>query len=444
MNKTLSFLLGVLLLMVAFVTSCTTGAKPGNTDTAVLHDNENRLTEVIIYDVFAPPVASRIYAYTSLAQYEAIRFMDSAGSASIAEKLNGFGAMPVPEAGKEYNYILAATKAFCTVAYDIRIFSKDSLQYYEKEVLERFRSVLKEEVYQRSIAFGDTVGKTILKRAAKDNYKQTRGMAKYLGSNADGKWRPTQPDYADGAEPNWNKMYCFSMDSAAQFRPVPPPPFSSDTNSRFYKMVAEVYNISNSLSEEKKTIARFWDDNPFVVEHSGHLSFANKKITPGGHWMGIASIAGKKSGADAVKTARAFALTAIALLDGFISCWDAKYRYEYVRPITVINQWMGKGNWSSFLQTPPFPEYTSGHSTISGSASAVLTQMFGNDFAFYDNSDSAYIGLTRNFNSFSQAAEEASISRLYGGIHYRISLDTGLARGRMIGANLLKRLGMQQ
>jgi PAP2 superfamily len=173
------------------------------------------------------------------------------------------------------------------------------------------------------------------------------------------------------------------------------------------------------------------------------LMFANKKITPGGHWMGIAAIACRKTNADAVKTAQAFSLTSIALLDAFISCWDAKYFYEYVRPITLINGWMNR-EWNSFLQTPPFPEYTSGHSTISGASSEVLTSLFGDNFAFHDNSDSAYIGMTRDFSSFRQAADEASISRLYGGIHYRLSLDTGIAHGAMVGKNLLVKTGLSK
>jgi hypothetical protein len=178
------------------------------------------------------------------------------------------------------------------------------------------------------------------------------------------------------------------------------------------------------------------------MQHAGHLMFANKKITPGGHWMGITAIACRTSNADAVKTAQAYCLTSIALLDGFISCWDAKFSYEYVRPITVINNWFDRA-WNSYLQTPPFPEYTSGHSTITSSAATVLTKLFGDNFAFHDNSDSAYIGMTRDFTSFKQAAAEASVSRLYGGIHFRPSLDTGLARGAMVGNNLLTKLGMK-
>jgi membrane-associated phospholipid phosphatase len=200
-----------------------------------------------------------------------------------------------------------------------------------------------------------------------------------------------------------------------------------------------VYDINKNLTDEQKAIARYWDDNPFVIEHSGHLMFGNKKITPGGHWMGIAAIAAKQTKADPVKVAETYTLTAIALYDAFISCWDEKYRSNVIRPITVINDWFEK-TWSSFLQTPPFPEYTSGHSTITASASTVLAKLYGDNFAFNDTSDLRYIGMQRKFNSFQQAAAEASISRVYGGIHYRTGVEAGAAQGKKVGALIVERL----
>lgn len=430
----------VVLLCSAALFGCQDAKKPTINSTDVLHENQDQLTQIIIYDVFSPPVASRIYAYTSLASYEAIRFAKP-GNESIAEKLNGFGKMPQPENGKQYDYTLAASKAFCTVAYNIRIFSDTVLHRYEDSLENVFKQALAEDVYSRSIAFGDTIGKTILARAKKDMYKETRGMSKYLGSDADGKWQPTPPDYFDGTEPYWRMIKPFSLDTSSQFRPMPPFPYSKDSNSLFYKMVKDVYTVNKNLSDSEKTIATYWDDNPFVTQHSGHLMFANKKITPGGHWMGITAIACRQSNADEVKTAKAYALTGIALLDGFISCWDSKFYFEYVRPVTLVESWFDNA-WTPYLQTPPFPEYTAGHATISGSASTVLTSLFGDNFAFHDNCDSAYIGMTRDFTSFRQAAAEASISRLYGGIHYRASLDTSLIHGAMVGNCLLKKIGM--
>lgn len=404
----------------------------------IINQNEDLLTQVIIYDVFTPPVACRIYVYSSLASYEAIRFSNDS-AVSIAEQLKGFGKMPVPEKGKSYNYTLAATKAFFTVVRNVRVFSVDSLNNYEESVYNSFKDNLDDSTYQRSLAFGDTVARVILARAKTDGYLQSRGKSKYLGSNEPGKWRPTPPDYMDGVEWCWNTMKPMLLDSASQFMPPRPPEFSTDTNSIFFKGVKEVYTINKNLTEEQRTIARYWDDNPFVIEHSGHMMFGDKKITPGGHWMGITAIACAKSKADAVKTARAYALTSIALYEAFISCWDEKYRSSYIRPVTVINETFDH-TWTPVLQTPPFPEYTSGHSTITRSAATVLTRLFGEHFAFQDTSDLRYIGLQRHFDSFVQAADEASISRLYGGIHYRNSVDQGANEGRKVGEFIIQKL----
>ncbi|CAN5577106.1 hypothetical protein BH11BAC5_BH11BAC5_21530 [soil metagenome] len=407
-------------------------------DTEILHQNQDLLTQIIIYDVFTPPVASRIYVYSSLASYEAIKYSKE-GTASIAEKLKGFGKIPAPEKGKKYDFTLAATKAFFTVVRNVKVFSVDSLKSYEEMVYNDFKESLDDSVYERSVALGDTIGKVILARAQTDGYLQSRGKPKHLGSEDAGKWRPTPPDYLDGIEWCWNTMKPMVLDSASQFMPPRPPAFSSDTNSVFYKNTREVYNIAKNLTEEQKTAARYWDDNPFVIEHSGHLMFGNKKITPGGHWMGIAAIAARQTKADPVQIAKGYAMTAIALYDAFIVCWDEKYRSNVIRPVTVINEWMDKG-WSPFLQTPPFPEYTSGHSTITASASTILAKMYGNNFAFQDTSDLRYIGMQRHFDSFQQAAAEASISRVYGGIHFRTGVDAGAAQGNKLGVYIIEKL----
>lgn len=406
-------------------------------NTAVIHQNLDELTQVIIYDIFTPPVASRIYAYTSLAAYEAIRFAKP-GNESLTEKMNGFGIMPKPDPQKKYDYTLAATQAFFNVAHKVT-FSIDSLKKYENVVFENYKNGLDKDVYENSIAFGDTVSKVILARAVKDNYLQSRGKQKFLGSNTPGKWRPTPPDYLDGVEWCWNQMHPLLMDSASQFFPGAPPVYNTDTMSVFFKAVKEVHFINVNLTDEQKLIAKFWDDNPFVIEHSGHLMFGNKKITPGGHWMGIAAIAAKQTNADEVQAAKTYALTAAALFDAFISCWDVKYKWSYVRPVTVINEYIDK-MWSPFLQTPPFPEYTSGHSTITAAAATVLTRLYGDKFSYQDTSDLRYIGLQRHFNSFLEAANECSISRLYGGIHYRLSVDSGAACGRRVGAFIINKL----
>ena len=426
------------LFISSFLLSCSVKKPVALNEVEVLVNNEDQLTQVIIYDVFTPPVASRIYVYTSLASYEAIRFAKE-GNSSIAEKLNGFGKMPIPEKGKNYNYTLAATKAFFKVARNVKVFSVDSLNKYEQSIYDNYKARLDETTYNNSVAFGDTVAGSILARAKKDGYAISRGKQKYIGSHEPGKWRPTPPDYLDGVEWCWNTMKPMVLDSAAQFKPNRPPQYDTKPGTTFYKMMKEVYDINKNLTSEQKLIAKYWDDNPFVIEHAGHMMFGNKKITPGGHWMGITAQVVKQTNADIVKTAQSFALTSIALFDGFISCWDEKYRSSYVRPVTVINELIDK-NWAPLLQTPPFPEYTSGHSTITASAATVLTKLYGDNFAFEDSSDYHYIGLKRKFSSFQAAAAEASMSRVYGGIHYVLSVNTGSEQGKKVGGLVVKKL----
>jgi len=427
-----------LSIFFILITGCHQKQTTPVSDADILHQNQDLLTNVIIYDVFSPPVASRLYVYTSLASYEAIRFSKE-GTASIAEKLHGFGKMPEPEKGKLYDYTLAASKAFFTVTRNVKVFSVDSLKAQEDLVYTTFKEKLDDAVYQRSIAFGDTIAKVILARARNDGYLLSRGKPKHLGSKEPGKWRPTPPDYLDGVEWCWNTMKTMVMDSAAQFMPPRPPQYSTDTNSLFYKNAKEVYTINKNLTKEQKLTARYWDDNPFVIEHSGHLMFGTKKITPGGHWMGIAAIAAKQTRADPVQIAKGYAITAIALYDAFIACWDEKYRSNVIRPVTYIDEHIDN-NFVPFLQTPPFPEYTSGHSTITACASTVLAHIYGNAFPFQDTSDLRYIGMQRHFSSFQEAAAEASISRVYGGIHYRSGVEAGAAQGKKLGELIIERI----
>lgn len=401
-------------------------------------NNEDQLTQIIIYDVFTPPVASRIYVYSSIAAYEAIRHAQK-DAPSIAAKLNGFDKMPEPDASKKYDFDLAASVAFFKVARNVKVFSVDSLTNYENTVHENFKQQLDEATYKASVAFGDTIANVVLKRAKTDGYAASRGKSKFLGSNEPGQWRPTPPDYLDGVEWCWNTMKTMVLDSASQFKPSLPPAYNANPGSPFYTMVKEVYDINKNLTDEQKLIAKYWDDNPFVIEHSGHMTFGNKKITPGGHWMGIAAQIIKQEKADHVKAAQTFALTSIALYDAFISCWDEKYRSNYVRPVTVIKDMIDK-DWMPFLQTPPFPEYTSGHSTITASAATVLTKLYRDNLAFEDSSDYKYIGLKRKFNSLHEAAAECSMSRVYGGIHYVISVNTGAEAGKKVGGLVVKKI----
>jgi hypothetical protein len=247
----------------------------------------------------------------------------------------------------------------------------------------------------------------------------------------------------EAIEPHWNQIRPLAIDSADQFVPEPPTDYDLNEGSVFYEEMMEVYDVGNQLTEEQIEIASFWDCNPYVMHTQGHVMFATKKITPGGHWIHIAETASRKAGEDMMGATATYALTSIALFDAFISCWDEKYRSNLIRPETVINNHIDE-LWTPVLQTPPFPEYTSGHSVVSGAGGIALTHRFGDNFSFVDSTEVKY-GLTvRTFNSFIEASDEAAISRLYGGIHYRPAIENGITQGRALGRYLVSKIRLKR
>ncbi len=359
---------------------------------------------------------------------------------SLAGQVNGLENVPQPDASQEYCYPVAGVHAFLIIAKAF-IFSEDKIEDFQKQLYASIREKgIPEEVYERSLVYGEAVGKHILDWAGKDNYKQTRTFPKFeITTSENNRWQPTPPSYMDAIEPHWSKIRTFVLDSANQYIPPPPTKFDVKEGSPFYKEAYEVYQTGKNLTEEQEAIAKFWDCNPYVAHLQGHLMFATKKITPGGHWMGIAAIASRKAKADMMKTAEAYTLTALALADGFISCWDEKYRSNLIRPETVINQHIDP-DWAPLLQTPPFPEYTSGHSVISSAAAIALTHVYGEPFQFTDTTEVEYGLPPRVFNSFIQASEEAAASRMYGGIHYRPACEVGVEQGRKVGRFVVKNI----
>lgn len=317
-------------------------------------------------------------------------------------------------------------------------FSVDKYDAFEKDLDKKFETAgVPSEVIERSVAYGTAVGKAVLDYAKKDNYPQTRGL-RYTLQNKPGAWTPTPPSYADAIEPNWGKIRPMVIDSSSQF--LPPPPFVYDLakTSPFMKEVTEVYEIGNKLSEEEKRIAWFWDDNAFVMNVQGHVMFADKKMTPGGHWLAITKTVCKDKKVDFAKSVQAYLLVSMALRDAFIQCWETKYRFHKIRPETIINASVDT-KWVPFLQTPPFPEYTSGHSTISGASAEVMTELFGENVSFTDSTEAKFGHGVGQFKSFNEAAEQASISRVYGGIHFRSACDEGLIAGRKIGKLVMQK-----
>jgi hypothetical protein len=407
------------------------------TDAKPLHRAMDDLTAVIVYDIMSPPQAARAYAYASIAAYEALRH-GFPEYRSLDGQLNGLPPAPTPAPDAELHLPLAGVHAFMHVARALT-FSQERMDSLRVVMHDRFRGAgIPRPVFERSVAYGEQVGRHVLDWAAKDYFIQLRGYPKFTVTSSHGRWIPTPPSYMDAVEPHWGRVRPFAMDSTNQFRPRPPHDYDMTEGSPFHREVMEVYEAGRTLTDEQRMIALFWENNPYVMNLRGHAMFATKKKSPGAHWIDIAGLAAKSTNADIMRAAETYALVSVAVSDGFTSCWEEKFRSNLVRPETVINEYLDE-TWEPLLQTPPFPEHTSGHSVISAAAAAVLTHLFGDDFAFDDDTETAYGLPVRSFASFEAAAQEAAISRLFGGIHYRLAIEEGLEQGRRIGEHVIAR-----
>lgn len=404
-------------------------------DPQLYHASVKKLTDIIVHDIFSPPVASRIYVYPNIAAYEVLvnQYPDYQ---SLAGQLNGLGEAPKPDPAKEMDLHLASIHAFLTVGKAL-IFSEDKMDVFRTKLYDKIQQTdIPSDVFDNSIEYGEAMAKHVMDWVALDNYKQSRSFPKYTVMDNPDYWKPTPPDYMEGIEPHWMKIRTLVLDSCNQFVPKPPTPYDMAKTSQFYKELMEVYETGVNLTEEQTDIAKFWDCNPYVSHHKGHAMFATKKITPGGHWVGITSIATKQANSNFMQTSEAYTMVTISLFDGFIACWDEKWRSILIRPETVINQFVDE-DWVPLLQTPPFPEYTSGHSVISNAAASVLTKLYGEKFNYQDTTEMEYGLEPRSFDSFFGASEEAAISRLYGGIHYMPAITEGITQGRQVGSWVL-------
>jgi hypothetical protein len=401
-----------------------------------------QLNDVVLFNNFPPMIASRNYVYANIAAYECVAAADS-NYLSLAGQLKGLTPLPKPR-DQLFDYRLAALLSFLKVGNAVTFPEGILMDKYEALKKEAAKAGMPSDILKNTIAFSDTISASIMKWSKGDNYAQTRSSEKYSVLTEDGRWVPTPPSYSPALEPHWCDIRPMILDSASACQPKFIPKYDmEDKEGLFYKEMMEVKNIGDSLTDEQRHIAEFFDDNPFKLNVSGHLMFATKKFSPSGHWMNIVGIAAEKKGADFNKTVAAYTETAIALFDGFISCWKIKYDHNLIRPETVINKYVDP-DWQPFIQTPPFPSFVSGHSVISAAAAEVMTHHFGENFAFTDTSNLEFGIANRSFKSFRDAALEASWSRLYGGIHYRSDLEQGNIMGKEIGEMIVNRLVMDK
>ncbi|WP_245990968.1 vanadium-dependent haloperoxidase [Hymenobacter rubripertinctus] len=395
----------------------------------------DRMQQLMRQDITNPPLAARFFAYSMLAGYETLAQSDSS-LMPLHGRLRDYPRIPRP-AGQCQAPQLAALFAMLHTAGQLQP-SGSGLAAAAAALTDSCRNAgIPAAVVAQARARGQLVATAILAYARQDGYNRISNYPRYTPTAGPGYWSPTPPAFFGAVEPYFNRVRPFVLDSAAQFRPPAPVAFDSRPGSGFAALMREVYQTSCTLTPAQRATAAFWDCNPFALRENGHLRIGLKKMSPGAHWMAIASIACRQRKAPFAHTLQVHTVLAVVLTDAFMCCWDEKYRSNRIRPETAIRRYLDP-TWQPILQTPPFPEYLSGHSVISTAAAEVLTHYFGPTYAYTDTSERAFGLPDRRFSSFRQAAAEAAISRLYGGIHFRDAITQGQDQGRQVGQLALR------
>jgi hypothetical protein len=371
-----------------------------------------------------PP--SRLMAYTGIALYEAV-VPGMPDYQTLCGQLTDMPAMPetVPEVVYHWpacaNAALAAmNRRFFPTTSDANKAVMDAL---ENELNTVYKKESGEEVFQRSIEFGKAVAQVIF------NWSKTDGAANanasYTPPAGPGLWAPTPPSFAPAFAPYWGNNRLMVAGSLDGSEPPAPPAYSTDPASDYYRMAKEVYDISQTLTADQTALALFYRDNPGFGD---------------GHYLSILKQILEKEQPKLDVAAMVLAQAGIACVDAGIGCWRTKFQHNQQRPIKYIREVLGQREWNTLFDTPPFPDFPSGHSTIAGAFVEVLNGFFGSNYRFTDHTYD-YLGMApRSYQSFDELAKEICDSRVYAGIHYRFSCEKGCDQGRKIGQNIAKKL----
>lgn len=376
---------------------------------------------------YTPPVAARTYGYLSVCLYESL-VQGSLTHRSVQGLVDGIPSNQFPKAEltQEYQWELVASAAmseflrnqFKTNTSGL-LSSVDSL---ENSIANSATNP--ESIKSRSISFGKSMGKAVYDYAATDGQSeaQLNNFPDYNLPSFPGSWVPTAPNQKP-LQPYWGQVRPFVSASIASSQPSSHPVFSTDSKSLFYIAAQEVYSNVINLSAENKIIAEYWSDDPV------------KTATPGGHSLSIALQVCELEQLNLMNTAEIILKVGMSVHDAFISCWKCKYQFNLLRPVSYIKQYIDP-NFNTLLSTPPFPEYTSGHSVQTAASMSVLAIAFGTNYSLTDRTHENRVdinGSARSFSSFTDLENEVAISRLYGGIHYRFGIEAGVLQGRKIG-----------
>lgn len=362
------------------------------------------------------------WAYSSIALYEAV-VPGMPSHQSLSGQLNKMPAMPRVEYKKDYHWPTCANAVLAAMTRNFYLDSitqggKDSITLLEESLNKQYQAEVKAIIFERSKAFGKEIASRVFNWAITDGYT-TKHPAYDLPAGA-GQWQKTPPGFLSPQRPYWRFNRPLIPGSVAASHLPPPPEYSIDPASAFFNYAKEVYDRRNNLSADEQAQVRFWRDVP----GGGHA-----------HWLSIFLQVLNQEGNRAMldKAAVVFAKMGITQSDARISCWNAKYEYNLVRPITYINELIApKKDWTSFITTPNHPEYPSAHSSFSAPAAAVLSREFGDNYSFTDHTYDFLSLPARTYTSFANAATEAGNSRVLGGLHYRFSI----AAGDQLGASI--------
>jgi hypothetical protein len=382
---------------------------------------------------YSPPVAARAFAWLGLTAHEALVAAGAGQGGSLSARTNLPAALPAPDTCDPAATLHAAlAQAVPDHFGNTGPTGQRAMAAMAVRLGARATAGLSPDAAARAASLGRDVATAVFAASQGDGGAVIENLGfppVWQGADAPGSWKPTSTIGLQQAPllPAWGRNRPFVLASGADCGLPPPPAFSTDPGSAFHAEALEVHQTSQTLTEEQKIIARFWSDDPMLSP------------TPPGHWVTIVLDIADRDALPAARTAHALATLGIAVSDGFIACWDAKYRYDLLRPVTYIRAHIDPA-WQPLLITPPFPEYPSGHSTQSGAAAAVLAALFGDPFPFEDATHQDDGLPVRSFASFADAAQEAAISRLYGGIHFRAAIDQGLAQGDCVGRAVIARL----
>ncbi|RAL22316.1 phosphoesterase PA-phosphatase [Lujinxingia litoralis] len=392
---------------------------------AVVVDWMDLIVDRVQAESLSPPEASRIMAYTGVALYESL-LGGMPQQQSFGGQLEGLGELPAPKPGVDYDF---ETVAHAAMQHLLPIYfpseaSRAAIDAFARAQLQaREETGINAQVRERSRAYGVLLAEVIDAWAYADGYTEVH-LASYEFSDQPHAWQPT----AEGMQallPGWGKLRPFALSSADACAPPAPPPFETLAHSALYRQALAVWNASRTMTSDQEHIAHFWADGAGT-------------LTPPGHWMRITTQLLRARSERLDHSAETVALVGVALADAFISCWDEKYRSNLLRPVTYINAHIDP-TWTTLIASPPFPEYTSGHSNASAAAATVLSAQLGS-FPFADRThESGELGL-RFYQNFDDAAQEAAISRLYGGIHYPMAIDNGMPQGQCVAHQVMDRV----